>query len=85
MFFTQQWLGDEEYRQRCERRLQEELGIDPQDVEVILHMQAQIIRLHEQVRRLEQELESRRGSRAARFSHYHGMVIEATWYEAEAD
>lgn len=73
----------EEYEQRCKHRLQEDLGINPEGVEMILHMRRQLIELQLQIHRLEAELNMHNAARDLRLSGYRQAYFEATWFEPE--
>jgi hypothetical protein len=73
--------AQEEYEQRCRRRITEELGVNPADVEIILHLRRQVVSLQNQIRELQAELEYSQGSRMERVSVYRRETIEAIWYD----
>jgi len=73
----------EGYETRCQRRLQEELGIDETTAEAILHLRNQVVELQEQLRQLEAELDAQNEIRQLRLARYHQVDYEATWIEVE--
>lgn len=78
------YLSDlEGFEQRCRKRLETELGLDAEGIEVILHMRSQITALQARIRELEGELDGRRRSRSARLSGYQNLYYEATWIELD--
>ncbi len=68
--------------ERCARWLQE-LEVNAQGVEVILHMRQQMLELQSRVRQLEEELGVRRQGHARWLTLYRETSYEATWRDAE--
>jgi hypothetical protein len=78
------YLSDlEGFEQRCRQRLETELGLDAEGIEVILHMRRQIMALQASIRELEAELDSHRQAHSARLSGYQSLFYEATWVELD--
>ncbi len=73
----------EEYEQRCRRRLQDDLGINPEGVEMIMQMRRQLLELQAQIQELEAELNMHVSNRDLRLSRYREVYYEATWFEPE--
>ncbi len=69
----------------AERRVRwlEELEVNPEGVEVILHMHQQLRELQTRVRQLETELAVRRQVHALWLTLYRETYYEATWRDAE--
>jgi hypothetical protein len=59
----------------------EELGIDEQDVDVILRLRQQVVTLQVQVRELETQLSTYRAERQIRIVHYRQSYSEPAWRE----
>ncbi|MGE5225053.1 MAG: hypothetical protein ACM3PY_21670 [Omnitrophica WOR_2 bacterium] len=76
---------NEDYEQRCQRRLQDDLGINAEGVEMILQMRRQLMELQAQIQELEAELNMHMGARDLRLSRYREVYFEATWTEPEED
>lgn len=73
----------EGYEIRCQRRLQEDLGIDEAAAEAILHLRNQVVELQEQLRQMEAELDAQNEVQRMRLTHYRQVDYEATWVEVE--
>ncbi len=68
--------------ERFARWLQE-VEVNPQGVEVILHMHLQLLELQTRVRQLETELAVRRQGHTRWLTSYRESHYEATWRDAE--
>jgi hypothetical protein len=78
------WYGPYEgYESRCQRRLQEDLGVDETAAEAILRLRSQVIELQSRIRELEAELAAQRASQQMRLARYREVYYEATWIELE--
>jgi hypothetical protein len=78
------WYGPlEGYESRCQRRLQDDLGVDEAAAETILHLRDQVIALQSCLRQLEVELASQRAGQEVRLAGYREAIYEATWIELE--
>lgn len=70
--------------ERSARWLQE-LEVNSEGVEVILHMRQQVLELQARVRQLEEELGVRRQGHARWLTLYRETFYEATWRDAEEE
>ena len=78
------WYGPYEgYEARCQRRLQEALGVDETAAEAILHLRSQVLELQSHIRQLEAELAIQQASQAMRLRRYREVYCEAIWIELE--
>jgi hypothetical protein len=68
--------------ERCARWLQE-LEVNSEGVEVILHLRQQVLGLQARVRQLEEELGVRRQGHARWLTLYRETSYEATWRDSE--
>ena len=73
----------EGYELRCQRRLQNDLGVDETAAEAILRLRRQVIELQSHIRQLEAELSARNASENMRLARYREIYFEATWIEME--
>ncbi len=72
---------DESEMERCARRLQA-LDVNPEGVEVVLHLREQVLALQARVRQLEAELEDRRQTHVHRLTLFRETYAEASWRDA---
>jgi hypothetical protein len=78
------WYGQYEgYESRCQRRLQDDLGVDEAAAETILRLRSQVIELQSHIRQLEAELTAQVASQHIRLARYREVYYEATWIELE--
>jgi hypothetical protein len=78
------WYGPYEgYESRCQRRLQEDLGVDEAAAETILRLRNQVLELQSRIRLLETELTAQHASQQLRLARYREVYYEATWIELE--
>ena len=78
------WYGPfEGYESRCQRRIQNDLGLDEAAVETILHLRRQVIELKSHIRRLESELTAQVNNQNIRLARYREIYFEATWIDME--
>ena len=78
------WYGPYEgYESRCQRRLQEDLGVDETAAETILRLRSQVIELQSRIRQLEAELTDQIANQQLRLARYREVYYEATWIELE--
>ena len=78
------WYGPYEgYESRCQRRLQEDLGVDEAAAETILRLRNQVLELQSRIRLLEAELTIQVASQQLRLTRYREVYYEATWIELE--
>ena len=68
--------------ERCRQRLNEELGIDDESIEVILNLRSQIMALQERMRELESMLESYQAGHNSRLIKYRQVIYEADWEDS---
>jgi hypothetical protein len=73
----------EGYELRCQRRLQDDLGVDEAAAEAILNLRKQVIELQSHIRQLEAELIVHHASENIRMARYREAYYEATWIELE--
>ena len=73
----------EGYESRSQRRLQEDLGIEEDAAETVLHLRNQIIALQSRIRELETELNAQNASQNMRLARYREIYYEATWTELD--
>ena len=73
----------EGYELRCQRRLQNDLGVDEATAQTILRLRRQIIELQSQIRQLETELAIQQASQEVRFASYMEVNFEPTWIELD--
>jgi hypothetical protein len=71
------------YEARSLRRLQNDLGVDEDAAEAILHLRSQVLELQARLRRLEAELSSQVASQDVRLARYREVYYDATWIELE--
>ena len=78
------WYGPYEgYEARCQRRLQEALGVDETAAEAIVRLRSQVLELQSHIRRLEAELAIQYASQDMRLGRYREVYYEATYIELE--
>jgi hypothetical protein len=78
------WYGPYEgYESRCQRRLQEDLGVDEAAAETILRLRNQVLELQSHIRLLEAELTAQVANQQLRLARYREVYYEATWIELE--
>ena len=78
------WYAPREgYESRCQRRLQEDLGVDQAAAETILHLRRQAIELQARIRQLEAELAAQNANQQLRLARDREVYYEATWIELE--
>ena len=81
---TTYWYGPYEgYEARCQRRLQDALGVDETAAEAILRLRSQVLELQSHIRRLEAELAIQYASQDMRLGRYREVYYEATYIELE--
>ena len=69
----------EELEERCRQRLNEELGMDEESIEIIMNLRRQVITLQDRMRELESALDSYRSGYSARLIKYRQRFYEADW------
>ncbi len=75
-------MADDEARRA--RRLKEEMGVNDEGVQVILHMYRQVIELQTRVSELEVQLHGHARRRQAHLASYE-VYYEATWRELDQE
>ncbi len=70
----------DEMQERRARRLREELGLNDEGVQVVLHLREQVVELQVRVRELEMQVNRHSRRRAARLALYQ-TYYEASWQE----
>jgi len=73
----------EGYESRCQRRLQDDLGVDEAAAETILHLRSQVIALQSHIRQLETELTAQYDGQQLRLARYREVYYEAAWMEVD--
>ena len=71
------------YEARSLRRLQNDLGVDEDAAEAILHLRGQVLELQARLRRVEAELSFQVASQDVRLARYREVYYDATWIELE--
>lgn len=75
-------LRAEELDERCRERLQEELEMDEESIEVIMNLRSQVIALQERMRHLESILEMYQSGYNSRLIKYRQVFYEADWEDS---
>jgi len=75
-------LRTDEPNERCRQRLNEELGIDDESIEVIMNLRDQVIALQERMRELESMLETYQAGYNSRLIRYREVSYEADWEDS---
>jgi hypothetical protein len=73
----------EGFEARCQRRLQEALGVDETAAEAILRLRNQVVELQAHIRHVEAELAIHHASQDMRLGRYREVSYEATWVDLE--
>ena len=69
----------DELEERCRQRLNAELGVDEESIEIIMNLRHQVIALQDRLKELESALETYRSGYSSRFIKYRQVVYEADW------
>ena len=69
----------DELEERCRQRLNAELGVDEESIEIIMNLRHQVIALQDRLKELESELETYRSGYTSRLIKYRQVVYEAEW------
>ena len=72
-------LQTDELDERCRQRLNEELGIDDESIEVIMNLRSQVISLQQRMREVESMLETYQSGYNSRLIKYRQVFYEADW------
>ena len=73
----------EGYESRSQQRLMNDLGIDADAAEAILHLRSQVIELQSRIQRLETELTAQLAGQKMRLARYQKVYTDAIWIEME--
>jgi len=76
--------GDPDY-ERCLQRLKEDLGLDDEALEVILHLRNQVAVLQARLHTLEADIKIYQSRHSSRLTHYRQVYYEAEWEETERE
>jgi hypothetical protein len=78
------WYADlEGFEFRSQQRLKEDLGIDEDSAELILHLRNQVIALQSRLHELEAELATYKTNQHMRLACYREVFYEGTWIELD--
>ena len=75
-------LQTDELDERCRQRLNEELGIDDESIEVIMNLRSQVISLQQRMREVESMLETYQSGYNSRLIKYRQVFYEADWEDS---
>lgn len=67
---------------RCRQRLNQDLGMDEESIEVIMNLRSQVLALQERMKELESMLETYRSGYNSRLIKYRKVFYEAEWQES---
>ena len=65
--------------ERCRQRLNEDLGMDEESIEVIMNLRSQVVALQQRLREMESMLESYQSGYNSRLIKYRQVFYEAEW------
>lgn len=77
--------SDDPAYERCLQRLKEDLGLDDEALEVILHLRNQVASLQVRLRTLEADIKIYKNDYGSRMTRYRQVVYEAEWEEMEQE
>ncbi len=77
------YIPYEGYESRSKRRLQDDLGVDEDSAEAILHLRSQVIELQAHIRQMEADLTAQLTSQQMRLARYREVYYDATWIDKE--
>ena len=78
------WYGQfDGYESRFQKRLKEDLGLEQDAAELILHLRRQVVALQSHIYELETELVDLKASLLLRLDQNRDIFYEATWIEVE--
>jgi hypothetical protein len=72
----------DELEARCRQRLNEELGVDEESIEVVMNLRHQVIALQDRLKELESALETYRSGYSSRLIKYRQVFYEADWEDS---
>ena len=75
-------LITDELDERCRQRLNEDLGVDDESIEVIMNLRSQVVALQQRLRELETALETYRSGYSSRLIQYRQVSYEADWEDS---
>lgn len=75
-------LITEELDARCRQRLNEDLGIDDESIEVIMNLRSQVVALQQRLREMESMLETYRSGYSSRLIQYRQVFYDADWEDS---
>ena len=67
---------------RCRQRLNEDLGMDDESIEVIMNLRSQVIALQERLKEMESMLETYQAGNNSRLIQYRQVFYEADWEDS---
>lgn len=76
-------LRTDEVNERCRQRLNEELGLDEESVEIIMNLRDQVMALQTRLRELESMLGTYQAGYSSRLIKYRQVFFEADWEDLE--
>ena len=68
--------------EHCRKRLNEELGMDEESIEVVMNLRNQVIALQQRLRDLESMLETYQSGYNSRLIKYRQVFYEADWEDS---
>jgi hypothetical protein len=75
-------LQTDELDEHCRKRLNEELGMDEESIEVVMNLRNQVIALQQRLRELESMLETYQSGYNSRLIKYRQVFYEADWEDS---
>ncbi len=77
------YSDEDEFWDRMLQRLQDDLGFDPDDAELIMRLRRQMVDMQRQIHHLEAQLRVHEHRRGLRINQYRQYYYEAVWSEEE--
>lgn len=75
-------IQTDELDERCRQRLNEELEIDDESIDVIMNLRSQVIALQQRLRDMESRLETYQAGYNSRLIKYRQIFYEADWEDS---
>ena len=75
-------LQIDELEERCRHRLNEDLGMDEESIEVIMNLRSQVVALQQRLREMESMLETYQAGYNSRLIQYRQVFYEADWEDS---
>lgn len=75
-------IHTDELDEHCRHRLNEELGLDEESIEVIMNLRSQVIALQQRLRELESVLGTYQAGYNSRLIKYRQVFYEADWEDS---